>query len=113
MSARRILCVHQKPGELRALQGVLEQGGYDVLAASDGIKALDVLSNHAVDGVVLDYLTEAPGGITLRQCISHQLPDMPMLLVDEVQDVETPLQMFGAYLADPAPPDTVFAQLKN
>jgi|tagenome__1003787_1003787.scaffolds.fasta_scaffold20696018_2 CheY-like chemotaxis protein len=114
MSALRILCVHAKPRQLAALRGMLEEGGYDVLPVSDGIKALDVLSKENVDGVVMDCHMEGPGGITLRHRISHQLPEMPILLVDEVLDIiRVPLRMFGAYLHDPAPPHAVFAELKG
>jgi DNA-binding response OmpR family regulator len=114
MSARRVLCVHQKPKQLETLRGVLEEDGYDVLPAADGIKALDVLSHQDVDGVIIGYDIEGPGGVTLRTRIQHQCPDVPILMVDEVQNVtRISLQMFGAYLKHPAPPEAVFAHLKN
>src|SRR6201989_3039541 len=96
MSALRILCVHRKPAQLEALKGVLEEDGYHVLWAADGTKALDVLSHQVVDGVVLNFDMEGPGGVMLRHRIQHQRPDMPMLLVDDVKDMTMSLKMFGA-----------------
>jgi DNA-binding response OmpR family regulator len=112
MNFRRILCVHNGPN-LAGLRGTLEQQGYEVVPAKDGAKALDVLSKQEVDGVIMDYDLAAPGG-TLRNCIRHQCPDMPMLLVRSVEELRTlPLRVFGAYLTTPEAPDAVFAHLKK
>ncbi|MGZ4787387.1 MAG: response regulator [Terriglobales bacterium] len=113
MNIRRILCVHHGPGMGR-LRQALESEGYEVVPASNGGKALDVLSSQDVDGVVLDFDAEAPGGFSLRTRIHHQRPDIPMLLFDDVNDIEhLPLHVFRAYLQHPGPPDAILAHLKN
>ena len=114
MSAQRILCVHEEPGELEELREVLELHGYQVLPAADAGRALDMLRSQAIDGVVLDYHVRTPSGITLRSRIHHQRPDIPILLFGDLQDVmHLPLQVFRAYLSTPQPPDLVFAHLEN
>jgi len=113
MNPCRILCVHDGP-ELDELRNVLEEEGYEVLPAADGVKAMDVLSNEPVDGVILDFDLAAPGGWSLRNLIRHACPEMPMLLMRDVTEVkQLPLRVFRAYLKAPESPDAVLAHLKN
>ena len=113
MNPRRVLCVHEGPG-LNKLCAALESAGYEAVPAHDGGTALDVLSSQHVDGVVLDFDTEAPGGYSLRGRIHHHSPDMPMLLFDTVEDIEhLPLHVFRSYLQNPEAPDAIFAHIYN
>jgi|SRR3954454_16956944 CheY-like chemotaxis protein len=113
MNNLRILCVHSGPG-MQKLRQTLESEGYEVVPTASGGKALDVLSSQNVDGVVLDFDAKVPGGFSLRNWIHHQCPDMPMLLFNEIDDIERlPLHVFRAYLQQPAPPDAILAHLKN
>jgi CheY-like chemotaxis protein len=113
MNTLRILCVHDGPG-MQKLRQTLESEGYEVVPVVNGGKALDVLTSEDVDGVVLDFDATAPGGYSLRTRIGHHRPDLPMLLFDEVEDVERlPLHVFRAYLRQPAPPDAILAHLNN
>jgi len=100
MNTRRILCVHEGPG-LQKLQQALESDGYEVVSAATGDTALTVLSTQTVDGVVLDFDALAPGGLSLRGRIHHQRPDMPMLLISDVEDLLHPLTVFRACLKSP------------
>lgn len=112
MNPRRILCVHDGPG-LEDIRNLLEVNGYEVLA-SDGKKALALLSSEDVDGVVLDFDTPAPDGRMLRSRIQHTCPEVPMLLFRDVEELKhLPLRVFGAYLTDPDTPDAVLAHMKN
>jgi len=86
MSTRRILCVHEGP-ELQQVTKTLALDGYEVLSASNGTKALDLLSSQEVDGVILDYALSAPGGYTLRNRIQHHRPGMPMLLFNDAGEL--------------------------
>ena len=113
MNTRRVLCVHDGPG-MKKLQEALESEGYEVVPASNGSKALAVLSSQNVDGVVLDFDATAPGGYSLRSRIRHVHPELPMLLFDEVEDIERlPLHVFRAYLQQPESPDKIFAHMNN
>ena len=112
MNPRRILCVHDGPG-LEEICNLLEVKGYEVLA-SDGKKALAVLSSEAVDGVVLDYDAAAADGRMLRGRIAHTCPEVPILLFRDVEEVKhLPLRVFGAYLREPDSPDAVLAHMQN
>ena len=113
MNLRRILYVHDGP-EMENLRGTLEKQGYEVVPATNGAKALDVLSKQEFDGVILDSKVTTPGGYTLRSRIHHQRPDIPMLLFGSAEELRSlPLRVFGQYMKAPEAPDAVLANLKN
>ncbi len=105
----RILCVHDRADELKRLRGALEEAGYEVVPATNGAEALHFLRMNTVQGAVLDYNAQAPGGVSLRNRIRHYFPEMPMLMFSDIAEIEhIPLDMFRAYLEDPAPPAALF-----
>ena len=112
MSTQRILCVHDRAQELQELRGTLEQAGYEVVPAKDGSEAMHALRAGDVDGVVLDFNLEAPGGVTLRSRISHAFPEMPLLLFSRVEEIkQMPLSVFEAYLHNPGPPESLISRI--
>jgi DNA-binding NtrC family response regulator len=112
MFTQKILCVHDTAKELQELQGTLEHAGYQVVPAEDGSQALDILKAGGVDGVILDYDTEAPGGIALRNSITHSFPELPLLLFSHVEEIkQTPLSMFEAFLNRPEPLDRLISRI--
>lgn len=112
MFTQRILCVHDTAKELQELRGTLENAGYQVLPAEDGSKAMDILKAGGVDGVILDYATEAPGGVTLRNSITHSYPELPLLLFSHVDEIkQTPLRVFEEFLSRPEPLDSLISRI--
>ena len=53
-SGETILLADDDPQMRRLVRGVLERDGYKVLEAGDGLDALDMLSQHTIELVVLD-----------------------------------------------------------
>jgi DNA-binding NtrC family response regulator len=114
MSTQKILCVHDTVKELRKLSGTLEQAGYEVFQASGGTEALKLLFMENVDGVVLDYEVEAPGGVTLLSRIRHVFPEIPVLLFSDVEEIRLmPLNFFRENLDHPGPPVSLFSRMSK
>lgn len=63
------------------MEAVLQQNGYEVVTAKDGIDALDKMDNHHVDLVILDIMMPRMDGYefteTLRKCNNN----IPILMV--------------------------------
>lgn len=111
MNTPRILCVHDAVEELRELRGALEQAGYDVTSAGTGDEALRILSSKPIDGVVLDYDVEAPGGVSLRFRIKHLRPELPLLMFSDVGELkQISLNALRAYLDRPGPPESLLSR---
>ena len=49
-----ILVVDDEPGIVQFVRGVLEEEGFDVTTAADGVRAVEVAAGRAPDLVVLD-----------------------------------------------------------
>ena len=58
----RVLVVDDQPANVRLLEAVLSPRGHEVLSASSGADALEVLATHEVDVVLLDIVMPGMDG---------------------------------------------------
>jgi len=99
MSGMRILCVEDQSEYMATLTCMLEGIGYEVMPASNGGQAIDLLANQTVDGVLPEYNLPDGVGTALRAQLKAIRPDIPVLLFDGIGS-QTPfmLRFFDAYL---------------
>jgi CheY-like chemotaxis protein len=79
MNAPRILLVDDQRSALKYRQGRLEQAGFVVLAADNGLSALRIAKAQRPDLVVTDIRMEAMDGYELCRKI-RELYDVPVIL---------------------------------
>lgn len=77
----RVLVVDDEPGFLRLLVSVLASRDLDVLTATTGGEALDVLAAEPVDVVITDVLMPDMSGNELFSRIRDSYPDVPVILI--------------------------------
>ena len=77
----RVLLVDDEESLRVTLAGNLELEGHEVLEASDGHQALEVLRNEKVDLVLSDIRMPGLGGVELLQHLRRSHPDLPVLLM--------------------------------
>ena len=112
----RILIVEDEVGILQFLQQGLEEEGYTIITASDGEKALELLTNESFDLVLLDWmLPKLPG---LAVCTAYRLQNKtsPIIFLtakDTVQETIEGLQA-GAndYIKKPFSFDELVERIK-
>ena len=76
-----VLCVDDTPSILEGRTMLLEENGYQVLAASNGKRAVEAFTANSVDLVVLDYhMPEMDGGIVATR-MKESKPDVPVMLL--------------------------------
>ena len=76
-----ILCVDDEWNYLEGRKMLLEQSGYGVLLASNGVEALQLFASHPVDLVLLDYhMPQMSGDVIARQMKAIH-PDVPLALL--------------------------------
>jgi len=99
MSGMKILCVENQPEHMAILTSMLEGIGYEVMAASSGGQAIDLLTEQAIDGVLLEYNLPDETGVELRAQLKRIQPDVPVLLFEGIGS-QTPfmVRFFDAYL---------------
>ncbi|GLV59725.1 hypothetical protein KDH_65500 [Dictyobacter sp. S3.2.2.5] len=102
---RRILVIDDDEGIQECLQIILETEGYEVMMASDGIKALDLLTASTLDLIILDLMMPRMNGYefikVLRQQGRHL--DIPVILLTADPQVEKRASTMGLdiYLMKP------------
>src|SRR5574340_947560 len=75
-----ILAADDDPQLLRLITRNLQMEGYDVLAASDGQQALELIENNALDLVLLDVMMPKMDGFTVCERV-RELSAVPIIIV--------------------------------
>jgi DNA-binding NtrC family response regulator len=117
MSGVRVLVAEDDPRAREALIALLEDEGYGVAAASDGIEASRLLAAERFDAALFDVRMPGKDGLTLLR-ESRQLPDAPAALVMTAYGnsaVAIEAMKLGAYdyLTKPLHFDEVLIQLER
>jgi DNA-binding response OmpR family regulator len=114
MTDIKVLCVENHPEYMGALKYMLEAAGYEVMSATTGGQALDIMRANAVLGVLLEYdLPDATGSV-VRAEMKRIKPEVPVLLFHGVGS-QTPflLRFFDSYLRNSERPEDVFEDLDS
>jgi len=93
------------------LKEVLSREGYEVLIASDGQEALQVMGDTAVDLVMVDLKMEGMDGLTLVGEIKQRWPATVLIILTGYATLESALKAlrYGAhdYLLKPSGPEDI------
>ena len=76
-----ILVVEDDPHARKLMQTVLEQNGYSVYTAADGLDALAVMDQKHIDLVVLDVMMPRMDGFEFTKELRDGGSDLPILMV--------------------------------
>jgi CheY-like chemotaxis protein len=76
-----LLCVDDHAIYLPVRKAYLELHGYVVLTASSGREGLQLLAEHRIDGVVLDYRMPEMDGAEVAREIRRTRPDLPIIML--------------------------------
>jgi two-component system cell cycle sensor histidine kinase/response regulator CckA len=83
MAQQRILLADDE-GFVRAfVRAILNTAGFDVLEASDGVEAIEIVRqvSGAIDLLVTDVRMPRMDGIALTQALTDIYPDIPILFI--------------------------------
>jgi CheY-like chemotaxis protein len=91
---KKVLLVDDDPGVRRMLLRVLEEEDYDVVPAVNGLEALEVVTNTAVDLVLLDLNLPVQNGWETFERLNTENPSLPVIII-----TARPNQLFPALAA--------------
>ncbi len=82
-----ILVVDDEPDIRELLVDILRDEGYVTLAAGDGLAALELLRETAIDVVIVDTMMPRLGGVELVRLMREQsaLQEVPVILMSAAQ----------------------------
>lgn len=98
MESRRVLVVEDTPAVLMSVRAILGAGGFDVVEATNGRAALDLLEEQTFDLVVSDVWMPEMDGIALLKTLRERQIDVPVVIISGGSP-QAPLEM-TAPLAD-------------
>jgi putative two-component system response regulator len=84
----RVLVVDDMEAMRLALVKCLHMSGYEVIAASSGGEALDLLRTQHFDLLLTDQTMPGLSGLELTDAVSRMHPDMPIVVLTGHTDVE-------------------------
>jgi len=112
-----ILIIDDEPGIRTVLKDVLEDEGYTVLAAEDGIRGLAELAATTVDLVFLDVWLPHMGGMDVLKRIHEQFPDLEVIMISGHANISLAVQAtkMGAFdfLEKPLSLDRTMTVVRN
>ncbi len=80
-----IMIVEDDANQRKLMSTVLSQYGYNVLAATDGIDALDVLDKKHIDLIILDIMMPRMDGFEFTDTLRRSGCTIPILMVSAKQ----------------------------
>lgn len=87
-----ILLVEDDQSLQLAIQDSLQQAGYSVVAASDGVTAVQCLEEYAVRIVISDVRMKPVDGLVLLKQLKQRFPELPVLLMTGYGSVDQAVQ---------------------
>jgi two-component system, NtrC family, sensor kinase len=121
LGPKRVLVVDSDTSYLAAIANELQTDGYDVVQASTGLQAIDLLAVQPVDCVLLDLSMPGPGGLDgLETCrrVKHapNLRDTPLILMTTREGRDVMLEAFSVgaddFISKSLGTDVVAARVK-
>ncbi|MDW7660324.1 MAG: response regulator transcription factor [Bacillota bacterium] len=118
MTKQKILIVDDEIHILELLRYNLETNGFEVIQAENGEEALELISNEAIDGVILDLMLPGIDGIeVLRKVRKSDKSNLPIIMLtakNEEIDAVIGLEM-GAddYIGKPFRTRELISRLKS
>ncbi|HWC04740.1 MAG TPA: sigma-54 dependent transcriptional regulator [Methylomirabilota bacterium] len=114
---RRVLIVEDDEVFLRPLRRALELGGFDVLTASSGEEALDLLKREDADLALTDQRLPGMDGVEVVRRIRSEHPDVGIVVMTAYGTIGAAVEAtrLGAedYLVKPFEPDEILLVLRR
>ena len=118
-SSGRVLIVDDYEANISALRQLLERQGYEVLTASNGRDALDLVHREHPDPVLLDVVMPGMTGLDVCASLKNVAETCltPVVLVSALQERATRLEGLEAgaddFLSKPVDPQELYARVRT
>jgi len=100
MKKARILVVDDEASARSGLAKLLQQEGYEVETAADGLQALELVAEKAPNLIVTDLKMPNMDGMQLVAKVHEQNPDIPSIVTTAFSDVSSAVQAMRAGAED-------------
>jgi len=96
---QNILIVDDEISIRDSLSGILQDEGYEVSVATDGLNALKIVEEESPDLIFLDIVMPGMDGITTLKKIKEKYPDTYVVIISAYGNIETAVKAikYGAF----------------
>ncbi len=112
-----ILVVDDNDTMREGIADVLTREGFQVVAASNAVRALELFSQERFDCVISDYKMKPVDGLTLLRQIKEKSPDVDVILITAFGTVDVAVEVMKAGASDfvtkPFAPDELTVRVKK
>jgi len=113
----RILVVDDEPAQRELVLGFLKKQGFDVAAAENGVKALELFRQESIDLILTDQKMPNLSGSALLQAVRAINPETPVILMTAFGSIEAAVSAIqgGAtdYLTKPLNLDELLFRIRQ
>lgn len=88
MADKKIVLIDDEVDFRDLAKARLEANGYEVITASSGSEALDLIRKEKPDGVMLDIMMPGMDGLTVLKAIRAENPRLPVFLITAFSNEE-------------------------
>lgn len=117
MKREKILWVDDEIDLLKPHIYFLEQKGYEVVTANNGMDALDICRGEQFDIVILDENMPGMSGLEILSVIKEEKPHLPVIMITKSEEEDLMNQAIGSkitdYLIKPVNPNQILLSLKK
>ena len=107
----RVLVVDDEPRIVSFVSRALSAQGFGVDGALDGIRAVQLAETGAYELMVLDLLLPGLDGLSVLRRVSESRPDLPVLILSALSDVESKVAALELGAVDYLPKPFALAEL--
>ncbi|MDP3049570.1 MAG: PAS domain S-box protein [Thermodesulfovibrionales bacterium] len=99
LSPHKILVVDDEERIRKSLSGLLQDNGYEVITAGNGLECLQIMSAQHFDLVILDIIMPEMSGIEVLEWIKENYKDTEVIIITGYADKEKAIAAFrlGVY----------------
>ncbi len=103
-----ILCVDDEkiPRTLRMM--VLRRQGYELIEASSGSEALEILASRPFDLVLTDQMMPGMTGTTLTKRVKETYPGLPVIIISGVNELPPEAEFADRFISKIEGPEALF-----
>jgi CheY-like chemotaxis protein len=114
MKKSLILCIDDESNGLEARKMLLEQSGYQVLAAQCGADGLQLFTGNSVDLVLLDYHMPRMSGDVVAEHMKASRVDVPIVMLSgDDQLPESALRAVDAFVSKGQTPGSLLETVER
>jgi DNA-binding NtrC family response regulator len=85
MQKNKVLIVDDQPGMTETLADILADAGCDVALATNGVQALEHVTEHTVDMVLMDVIMPGMNGVETLRALKQLSPHTPVVMMTGYQ----------------------------